>query len=89
MTLSDRERLIAHWFVTMQSLTLASIMSGANIRDMMPVVNEELEQYRVTNCPRISREMSLQIYDDIHKFNKSFDALLDFKQKDSSKSFGV
>ena len=89
MTLNDRERLLAYWYVTTQSVILASALSGAVVdKELFAHANEEMDKYRQSNCPRISFRDARDLYTDISKFNKDFGKILDFKGE-KSKTFGV
>jgi len=89
VTLNDRERLLAYWYVTTQSVVLASALSGTVVdKELFSLANEEMDKYRQSNCPRISFRDARDLYTDIAKFNREFGKILDFKNE-NSKTFGV
>ena len=86
--LSDREKLVANWYVTMHSVIMGSIISGIDMKELFHVGAMAMEKYRVSNCPRVSAQEMREIHGDLRNILKDFKKILEFNDKNID-SFGV
>jgi len=80
--LSDREKLIANWYVTMHSVIMGAMMGEINTKDLFLAGIKEMELYRVSHCPRVSAGEMREIHDDLKGFLGEMKSILEFNAKD-------